>query len=148
MGAVTVVGGSGVATLGANSFTGSQTIATGSLIFGAATSGGARINGSGSNLEFNRGDNLVAANTFQLGMTAYANVTAHAATVIPAGGTAGAGIFMSATANFGLMFGSGAPSAAATKGTLYLRSDGSGINDRAYINTNGSTTWTPIVTVA
>jgi hypothetical protein len=31
---------------------------------------------------------------------------------------------------------------------LYLRSDGSGTTDRAYINTNGSTTWTALTTVA
>jgi len=44
--------------------------------------------------------------------------------------------------------GSGAPSFSAAKGSLYLRYDGSGTNNRAYINTNGSTTWTAIVTVA
>lgn len=68
------------------------------------------------------------------------------ATAIPAGGTAGAGYKFSSTANFGVFFGSGAPSLAAAKGSLYLRSDGSGTGDRAYINTDGSTTWTPITT--
>lgn len=33
-------------------------------------------------------------------------------------------------------------------GSLFLATDGSGVNDRAYINTNGGTTWTAIVTVA
>lgn len=69
-------------------------------------------------------------------------------TSIPAGGTAATGYRFSSTANFGIFFGSGAPSLSAAKGSLYLRSDGSTINDRAYINTNGSTTWTAIVTVA
>lgn len=77
-----------------------------------------------------------------------ASVLAHGATAIPAGGTAGAGLLVSSTANFGVFFGSGAPSLSAAKGSLYLRSDGSGINDRMYVNTNGSTTWTAVVTVA
>jgi hypothetical protein len=69
-------------------------------------------------------------------------------TAIPAGGTAGAGFRVSSTSNFGVFFGSGAPSLSAAKGSLYLRSDGSGTTDRAYINTNGSTTWTALTTVA
>lgn len=70
------------------------------------------------------------------------------ATAIPAGGTAGSGYKFSSTSNFGVFFGSGAPTLAAAKGSLYLRSDGSGTNDRMYVNTNGSTTWTAVVTVA
>lgn len=67
---------------------------------------------------------------------------------IPAGGTAGLGVTMSATANFGVFFGSGAPTLSAAKGSLYLRSDGSGTSDRMYVNTNGSTTWTAVTTAA
>ena len=66
---------------------------------------------------------------------------------IPAGGTAGTGYMFSATANFGIFFGSGAPSLAAAKGSLYLRSDGTQTN-RLYINTDGSTTWTAFNTTA
>lgn len=69
-------------------------------------------------------------------------------TAIPAGGTAGSGYLVSSTTNFGVFFGSSAPTLSAAKGSLYLRSDGTGVNDRAYINTNGTTTWTAIVTVA
>jgi hypothetical protein len=69
-------------------------------------------------------------------------------TAIPAGGTAGLGYRVSSTSNFGMFFGSGAPSLAAAKGSLYLRSDGSGIADRCYVNTDGSTTWTNLVTAA
>jgi len=75
-------------------------------------------------------------------------VTAMSATSIPAGGTAGSGFLFSSTANFGIFFGSGAPSLSAAKGSLYLRSDGTTTNDRAYINTDGSTTWTALTTVA
>lgn len=44
--------------------------------------------------------------------------------------------------------GTGAPTFSATKGTLYLNLTGSSVATRAYINTNGSTTWTAISTVA
>jgi hypothetical protein len=70
------------------------------------------------------------------------------ATAIPAGGTAGAGVKLSSTSNFGVFFGSGAPTLSAAKGSLYLRSDGSTTNDRAYINTDGGTTWTALTTAA
>lgn len=44
--------------------------------------------------------------------------------------------------------GTGAPTFSAKKGSLYLRTDGSSTSTRAYINTNGSTGWTNIVTAA
>jgi len=69
-------------------------------------------------------------------------------TAIPAGGTAGSGYVFSSTSNYGIFFGSGAPTLSAAKGSLYLRSDGTTTNDRAYINTNGSTTWTALTTAA
>ena len=70
------------------------------------------------------------------------------ATAIPAGGTAGKGYKFSSTANFGVFFGSGAPTLSAAKGSLYLRSDGSTTNNRMYVNTDGSTTWTAVTTAA
>jgi hypothetical protein len=77
-----------------------------------------------------------------------ADLTVNGSTAIPAGGTQGAGLMVSTTANFGVFFGSGAPTLSAAKGSLYLRSDGSTVNDRMYVNTNGSTTWTSVVTSA
>ena len=77
-----------------------------------------------------------------------AAVGAFQGTAIPAGGTAGLGFLATSTTNFGIFFGSGVPTLAAAKGSLYLRSDGSTTNDRAYINTNGSTTWTAVITAA
>lgn len=44
--------------------------------------------------------------------------------------------------------GSGAPTFTATKGSMYLNTAGSTTNDRAYINTNGATTWTAVTTAA
>ena len=51
-------------------------------------------------------------------------------------------------AGMGILTGAGAPSATAPKGTLYLRTNGTTTNDRAYINTDGSTTWTALTTAA
>ena len=69
-------------------------------------------------------------------------------TAVPAGGTAGAGYLMSSTTNLGVFFGSGAPTLSAAQGSLYLRTDGSTTNDRMYVNTNGSSTWTAVTTAA
>src|SRR3990167_6611322 len=70
------------------------------------------------------------------------------ATAIPAGGTAGGGHKIFSTSHLRIFFGSGAPTLSAAKGSLYLRSDGSGTGDRAYINSDGSTTWTALTTAA
>jgi len=51
-------------------------------------------------------------------------------------------------ADIEILSGSGAPTMAAPKGSLYLRTDGSGTTNRAYINTDGGTTWTAITTSA
>ena len=74
-------------------------------------------------------------------------VTALSGSAATAGGAAG---FLATTtaAGLGIYFGSGAPTVAAAKGSLYLRTDGTTTNDRAYINTNGSTTWTALTTAA
>ena len=47
-----------------------------------------------------------------------------------------------------ICFGSGAPTLSAPQGSLYLRTDGSGAGDRAYVATNGTGTWTAITTAA
>jgi len=44
--------------------------------------------------------------------------------------------------------GTGAPSMRAPKGSIYLRDDGSTTNDRVYINTNGATGWTAMITAS
>ena len=80
-------------------------------------------------------------------VSATGNITADSATGLVAGG-ASAFIATNVAAGMGIYVGSGAPTVAAAKGSLYLRSDGSGTGDRAYINTNGSTTWTALTTAA
>lgn len=41
-----------------------------------------------------------------------------------------------------ILFGTGAPSLTAAKGTLYINLTGSDATSRAFINTNGTTGWT------
>lgn len=77
-----------------------------------------------------------------------AQVVFASGTATPAGGTTGTGIAFGTTANLGVFFGSGAPTLSAAKGSIYIRTDGSGTNDRCYVNTDAGTTWTAIVTVA
>lgn len=69
-------------------------------------------------------------------------------TAIVAGGSATTRIRMTSNSNFGIWCGSGVPTISAGQGSLYLRSDGSSGTTRAYINTDGGTTWTAINTVA
>jgi hypothetical protein len=80
-------------------------------------------------------------------ITATATVTARSGVALTAGGAPG---FIATTAanNMGIYFGSGVPTVSAAKGSLYLRSDGTTTNDRAYINTDGATAWTALTTVA
>jgi len=47
-----------------------------------------------------------------------------------------------------LYAGSGAPTFSAVKGSIYVNTAGSTTNDRAYINTDGATTWTAFTTAA
>lgn len=72
----------------------------------------------------------------------------HANVAIPAGGSNLVGISLSSTASFGVYYGSGVPTLSAAQGSIYMRSDGSSISTRMYVNTNGSTTWTNLITAA
>jgi len=77
--------------------------------------------------------------TLALPLTSTGRATILNATAVPAGGTQGAGYLLSSVANFGVIFGSGAPAASMARGSLYLRSDGP-----PYYNTNGTTGWAPV----
>lgn len=67
--------------------------------------------------------------------------------VVTAGGKIFARLGRGSTAP-AICFGSGAPTLSAPQGSLYLRTDGSSTSTRAYINTDGGTTWTAITTAA
>lgn len=81
-------------------------------------------------------------------LNVYANVKVNQLSAIPAGGSQTQALNFSSTANFGVFYGSGAPTVSAAQGSLYLRSDGSSTSTRMYVNTNGSTTWTAVTTAA
>jgi len=133
----TVLGPVGVSTLSAS---GLVTLANGvgvEFIAGGAT---LRRNGSTGAIE------LVTMGGSDLTVESGARI--FSTTAIPAGGSAGMGFKASSTADFGVFYGSGAPTLAAAQGSLYLRSDGSGVGDRAYINTDGADTWTALTTAA
>ena len=81
-------------------------------------------------------------------LNVYANVKVNQLSAIPAGGSTTQGLTFSSATNFGIYYGSGAPTLSAAQGSLYLRSDGTTTNNRMYVNTTGSTTWTAVTTVA
>jgi hypothetical protein len=124
---------------GGNINTAGLTSATGNVIGGNVSTAGL-ITATGNIT----GGNILSSAV----LSAVGNAVVLSGTAIPTGGTAGAGYKFSSTANFGIFFGSGAPTLSAAKGSLYLRSDGTTTNDRMYVNTNGSTTWTAVTTVA
>lgn len=47
-----------------------------------------------------------------------------------------------------ILAGTGAPTASASKGSLYIRLDGSSTSTRLYVNTDGGTTWTNFTSAA
>lgn len=91
-------------------------------------------------------ENGGGTSVFNVNEAGVVNVSAHLAT--PAGGSTSVRLVFGTTAGFGIYVGSGAPSVSAAQGSLYLRSDGSSASTRAYINTDGGTTWTAITTAA
>ena len=80
-------------------------------------------------------------------VAATSTVKALSGSAVTAGGAA-AFLATTTAAGLGIYFGSGAPTVAAAKGSLYMRTDGSSTSTRAYVNTDGSTTWTNITTPA
>lgn len=72
------------------------------------------------------------------------------ATATPSGGSVALALVFGSTSGFGIYIGSGAPTVSAAQGSLYLRSDGSGTTNRAYINNSAGsgTTWTALTTAA
>ena len=142
-------GGAGVTVLAvtAASTTFSGTLGvTGALTYGGVTLS-AGVTGTG-NMVLNNSPAFQGTVTGSGSLNFQGNIIARGATAIPAGGTTGAGLMVSSTANFGVFFGSGAPSLDAAKGSLYLRSDGTTTNNRMYVNTDGAGTWTAVTTAA
>jgi hypothetical protein len=124
---------------GANAFivdTSTGSLAAGLTLKGAVSGGtvALTVNDTGANSNLSVAAKGTGTITFQ------------PAIAVPAGGAAAASILMSATASLGLYFGSGAPTVSAAQGSVYIRTDGSSVATRLYVNTTGSTTWTAITT--
>ena len=88
----------------------------------------------------------VTGNVTGATVTVTGNVTADSATAPVAGGAAS--FLATSTAGLGIYFGSGAPTVTAAQGSLYLRTDGSSTSTRAYVNSDGATTWVAITTAS
>lgn len=102
------------------------------------------VNSAGTGLGFGQ-VNLSSTSAVTGNLAINGNAQILQATAVPAGGTAGSGYKFSSVTNFGIFFGSGAPSLTAGTGSLYLRTDGSTTTSRLYVNSNGSTTWVAMV---
>jgi hypothetical protein len=79
-------------------------------------------------------------------VSATGNVTADSNVALVAGG-ASAFIATNTAAGMGVYVGSGVPTVAAAKGSLYLRSDGTSTATRLYVS-DGSTTWVAVTTAS
>jgi hypothetical protein len=89
---------------------------------------------------------VTTSSTFGDNTSLTGNLAVDSGTAPAAGGMSA--ILISSTAGLGIYVGSGVPTVSAAQGSLYLRTDGSSTSTRAYINTNGSTTWTALTTAA
>jgi hypothetical protein len=79
-------------------------------------------------------------------LAATGNITADSASALVAGG-ASAFIATNTAVGMGVYIGSGAPTVAAAKGSIYLRSDGSSASTRLYVS-DGGTTWIAVTTAS
>jgi hypothetical protein len=79
-------------------------------------------------------------------VAATGNVTADSNVALVAGG-ASAFIATNTAVGMGVYIGSGAPTVAAAKGSIYLRSDGSSTSTRLYVS-DGGTTWIAVTTAS
>jgi hypothetical protein len=112
----------------------------GRLQFGGTGNSHPSLKRSGTTLQVRLADDSAFAG-MSIGATSVS-----AGTATPAGGSTSARLVMGTTSGFGIYYGSGAPTVSAAQGSIYLRSDGSGATDRMYVNTDGGTTWTNVVT--
>lgn len=88
-----------------------------------------------------------ASPTFTSTVTSTGGASFHTGTAPPAGGSTATGIKLGSTANFGIFYGAGAPSANAAQGSLYIRTNGTGTSDRFYISL-GAGSWTAVTTAS
>lgn len=114
-------------TTNSDSVDGIITSATGNI---AVSTGNLKVNG---NLEVNGN------------ISSLSHITLLSNTAPAAGGNVGITL---GNTSVGVYFGSGAPTVSAAQGSLYMRTDGTGTSNRMYVNTDGTTGWTNVVTAA
>lgn len=85
--------------------------------------------------------------TATAGVTTPVKYTSLSATTTTSGGFANPG-YTIGSGLYGIYFGAGAPTISAPQGSAYLRVDGASTTQRFYINTNGATSWTGLISVA
>ena len=85
--------------------------------------------------------------TATAGVTTPVKYTSLSAATTIAGGAADPGVTIGVDL-LGIYFGGGPATVSAPKGSFYLNATGSGTTNRMYINTNGATSWTGVITVA
>ena len=128
--------------------------ATGLKLTSAAAGGGFAVTVISSGANENLTVNAKGSGTVTIGGVSTGGVLigANAKTVLSGALTAGGLLTCAlqvATSGPLIYSGSGAPTiSAAVKGSLYLRSDGSATNNRAYIATDSAGTWTALTTAA
>jgi hypothetical protein len=89
---------------------------------------------------------VLGANTVVEDLFATSSIVARSASALVAGGAV-AFVATNTANNMGIYVGSGAPTVAAAKGSIYLRSDGSSTSTRLYVS-DGSTTWIAVTTAS
>lgn len=152
------VTGTGSMVLSASpTFTGTITAAVANFTTGSFTSGvaGTGLTITGSLIQKNVSDGndslqvrnaansvigALSASAADFNIDAAAKMIFFPALVMPAGGTAGRGLGLTTTSNFGIYPGSGAPTLSAAQGSLYMRSNGP-----PQFNNNGTTGWTELL---
>lgn len=161
------VGPSGATNPSFNVDASTASAATGLNIKSAAAASGLAVSVLSSGTDENLTVNAKGSGTITLNNTATGNivlgraatgvslsvtgaVTSRSGTAVAAAASVTPAFLTSSTALLGLYFGTGSPNTALTaaKGSLYMRTDGSTTNDRAYVNTDGSTAWTAVTTAA
>lgn len=145
---VSLNGAAGSGGLSLGSMTGDTTLPTGAVSWtGAANKGITLTAGSGASAAI-ESDNAVRLR-FSGSTWLFLNSTGvivRPEVTPPAGGSTSARLLFGDVSGFGIYYGTGAPTVSAAKGSLYLRTDGSGTSDRMYVNTDGSTGWTAVTT--
>lgn len=156
----TLVTGTLTATGNITSSTGNIASTLGSVAANTTVTAGTGITATGGNITatlggvfaggtVNAGTNVVAATT----VTAGTGITATAGNIAASNGniTLGTAATSFIFANgIAIMAGTANPNTSVTapKGSLFLTSNGSGVGDRAWINTGGGTAWTAITTAS